>query len=79
MKMNELNPSKSQCQTVAKIILKQHPKSFADDMRDGTVIGIGYGSLSTQLKAQVEHVNVFKCSLRMKEAEKGLKFTCRHR
>nr|XP_055063835.1 uncharacterized protein LOC129446653 [Misgurnus anguillicaudatus] len=57
MRLTELNPSKSQCLTVAKMIVKQHPGSFADVMRDGTVIGSGYGSLLSQLKTQVEHVN----------------------
>ncbi len=57
MRLSELNPTKSQCLTVAKMIVKQHPKSFADVMRDGTVIGSGYGSLVTQLKTRVEHVN----------------------
>lgn len=50
MRLNELNPSKSQCLTVAKMIVKQHPKNFADVMRDGTLIGSDYGSLLTQLK-----------------------------
>ncbi|CAL8290569.1 unnamed protein product [Merluccius merluccius] len=57
MRLTELNPSKSQCLTVAKMIVKQHPKCFADVMRDGTVIGSGYGSLLTQIKTRVEHVN----------------------
>ncbi|XP_063740194.1 uncharacterized protein LOC134864834 [Eleginops maclovinus] len=57
MRLTEPNPSKSQCQTIAKMIVKQHPKSFADVMRDGTVICSGYGSLLTQLKTRVEHVN----------------------
>ncbi|XP_048119596.1 uncharacterized protein LOC125307588 [Alosa alosa] len=57
MRLNEPNPSKSQCQTIAKMIVKQHPKSFVDVMRDGTVIGSGYGSFLTQLKTRVEHVN----------------------
>ncbi|XP_073724406.1 uncharacterized protein [Misgurnus anguillicaudatus] len=57
MRLTELNPSKSQCLTVAKMIVKQHPESFADVMRDGTVIGSGYGSLLSQLKTRVEHVN----------------------
>lgn len=57
MRLNELNPSKSQCLTVAKMIVKQHPKNFADVMRDGTLIGSDYGSLLTQLKTRVEHVN----------------------
>ncbi|TKS67895.1 Gamma-aminobutyric acid receptor subunit beta-3 GABA(A) receptor subunit beta-3 [Collichthys lucidus] len=57
MRLNEQNPSKSQCQAIAKMIVKQHPQSFADVMRDGTVIDSGYASLMTQLKTQVEHVN----------------------
>ncbi|XP_041866818.1 uncharacterized protein LOC121655942 [Melanotaenia boesemani] len=57
MRMTELNPSKAQCLTVAKSIVQQYPQSFADIMRDGTVIGSGYGSLLTQLKTRVEHVN----------------------
>lgn len=57
MRLNEPNPTKSQCQAIAKMIVKQHPQSFADVMRDGTVIGSGYASLLTQLKTRVEHVN----------------------
>ena len=57
MRLTELNPSKSQCLKVAKMIVKQHPRGFADIMTDGTVIGSGYGSLLTQLKTRVEHVN----------------------
>lgn len=57
MRLSELNPSKSQCLTVARKIVKQHPKSFADVMKDGTLIGSGFGSLVTQLKTRVEHVN----------------------
>ncbi|XP_046900231.1 uncharacterized protein LOC124483728 [Hypomesus transpacificus] len=57
MRLTELNPSKSQCLTVAKMIVKQHPGSFADVMRYGTIIGSGYGSLLTQLQTRVEHVN----------------------
>ncbi len=50
MRLTESNSSKSQCLTVAKSIVKQHLQSFANVMRDGTVIGSGYGSLLTQLK-----------------------------
>lgn len=57
MRLSELNPSKSQCLTVARKIVRQHPKSFADVMKDGTLIGSGFGSLVTQLKTRVEHVN----------------------
>ncbi|XP_076594907.1 uncharacterized protein LOC143325601 isoform X2 [Chaetodon auriga] len=57
MRLTELNPSKSQCLTVAWMIVKQHPRSFADVMKDGTKIGSGFGSLVTQLKTRIEHVN----------------------
>ncbi|XP_053191212.1 uncharacterized protein LOC128375020 [Scomber japonicus] len=57
MRLSALNPSKSQCQTVARKIVREHPKSFADVMKDGTLIGSGFGSLATQLKTRVEHVN----------------------
>ncbi|CAB1440706.1 unnamed protein product [Pleuronectes platessa] len=63
MRLTELNPSKSQCLTVAKMIVKQHPRSFAD----GTVIGSGYGSLLTQLKTRVEHVNRGNVLIRRRE------------
>ncbi|KAG9273476.1 hypothetical protein AMEX_G547 [Astyanax mexicanus] len=57
MRLAELNPSKSQCLTVAKMIVKEHPGSFADVLRDGTRIGSGYGSVLTQLKTRIEHLN----------------------
>ncbi|KAF4097387.1 hypothetical protein G5714_021395 [Onychostoma macrolepis] len=57
MRLTELNPSKSQCLIVAKKIVKQYSQSFADVLVDGTRIGTGYGSLLTQLKTRVEHVN----------------------
>lgn len=57
MRLKELNPSKSQCLIVAKKIIKQYSQSFADVLRDGTRIGTGYGSLLTQIKTRVEHVN----------------------
>lgn len=57
IRLTELNPSKSQCLSIAKMIVKQYPNSFADVLRDGTTIGSGYGSLVTQLKTRVEHVN----------------------
>lgn len=57
MRLTELNPSKSQCLIVAKKIVRQYFQSFADVLRDGTKIGTGYGSLLTQIKTRVEHVN----------------------
>lgn len=57
MRLVELNPSRSDCLTVAKMIVKEHPKSFADILKDGTKIGSGYASLLNQLKTRVEHLN----------------------
>ncbi|KAA0713564.1 hypothetical protein E1301_Tti021829 [Triplophysa tibetana] len=39
MRLAELNPSKSQCLTDAKQIVKQYPQCFADVLRDGIKIG----------------------------------------
>lgn len=38
-------------------MVKQYPQSFADVLKDGTIIGTGYESLLTQIKTRVEHVN----------------------
>nr|XP_055062817.1 uncharacterized protein LOC129445849 [Misgurnus anguillicaudatus] len=69
MRLTELNPSKSQCLIVAKKIVRQYPECFADVLRDGTKIGTGYGSLLTQIKTQVEHVNR-GCSLSRRRTQK---------
>lgn len=58
MRKHTPNPTKAQCLTVVKDIIKQHPQSFADTLDDGqTMIGGGYASLLTQVKVRVEHVN----------------------
>ncbi|XP_076864064.1 uncharacterized protein LOC143516400 [Brachyhypopomus gauderio] len=57
MRLSELNPTRSDCFTVAKMIAKPYPKSFADILKDGTRIGSGYASLVNQLKTRVEHLN----------------------
>ncbi|KAL7873561.1 hypothetical protein AOLI_G00126320 [Acnodon oligacanthus] len=57
MCLYELNPTRSDCFTVAKIFVKQYPKSFADILKDGPRNGSGYASLVNQLKTHVEHLS----------------------
>ncbi|XP_041952199.1 uncharacterized protein LOC121712172 isoform X1 [Alosa sapidissima] len=57
MRVIEANPSRSDCFSVAKKIVRQYPKSFADVLKDGTKIGSGYASLVNQIKSRVEHLN----------------------
>ncbi|XP_067284857.1 uncharacterized protein [Pseudorasbora parva] len=52
----DTNPSRSQCLTVARQIVSQYPKSFADMMGDKQVGG-GYESVLSQLKVRIEHLN----------------------
>lgn len=58
-------------------MVKQYPQSFADVLRDGTQIGTGYGSLLTQIKTRVEHVNRGCMLSRRRKQKKDLKFTSR--
>ncbi|XP_064205652.1 uncharacterized protein LOC135262573 [Anguilla rostrata] len=57
MRLVELNPTRADCHTIAKNIVKQYPKSFADALKDGAIIGSGYASLVNQLKTCIEHLN----------------------
>ena len=57
MRNFHMNPTKSQCSTVAKQIVSKHPDSFADVTDEGEKLGCGYYSLLMQLKTRVEHVN----------------------
>lgn len=57
MRLTEKKSSRSDCLIVAKLFVNQYPKSFADILKNRTTIGNSYGSLLTQLKTRVEHVN----------------------
>ena len=52
-----MNPTKSQCSTVAKQIVAKYPDSFADTTDEGGKLGCEQYSLVMQLKTRVEHVN----------------------
>ncbi|CAL8249770.1 unnamed protein product [Boreogadus saida] len=70
MRLKDLNPTRADCVAVAKGIVREHPDSFADALRDGTRIGSGYSSLVTQIKTRVEHVNRGNALVRHRRAKR---------
>ncbi|XP_075308529.1 uncharacterized protein LOC142369998 [Odontesthes bonariensis] len=52
-----LNPSRSQCATIAKDAVALYPKTFGDVTDEGDLLGCGYTSLLNQFKTRVEHLN----------------------
>ncbi|XP_034092654.1 uncharacterized protein LOC117560013 isoform X1 [Gymnodraco acuticeps] len=57
MRRYEANPTRSQCLTVIRNIIRQYPKSFADMTADWSLLGCGYTSLLIQVKNRIENVN----------------------
>ncbi|XP_016336840.1 uncharacterized protein LOC107684959 [Sinocyclocheilus anshuiensis] len=57
MRRYEANPTRSQCLSVIRNIIRQYPKSFADMGADGSLLGGGYTSLLIQVKNHIENVN----------------------
>lgn len=57
MRRYEANPTRSQCFTVVRNIIRQYPKSFADMTPDGSLLGGGYTSLLIQVKNRIENLN----------------------
>ncbi|KAF4114036.1 hypothetical protein G5714_004259 [Onychostoma macrolepis] len=53
----ELNPTRSQCVTVCRNIIRQYPQSFADLRDNGQLLGNGYTSLLIQIKNRIENLN----------------------
>ncbi|XP_049338743.1 uncharacterized protein LOC125803959 [Astyanax mexicanus] len=53
IRLIEPNPTRSDCVTVAKMVVKEYPESFADILKDGTRIGSGFASLVNQLKREL--------------------------
>lgn len=56
IRIHEENPTRSQCLTVTRQIVRQYPTTFADMVGDRQ-IGVGYESLLSQLKVRIEHLN----------------------
>ncbi|XP_052393908.1 uncharacterized protein LOC127942257 [Carassius gibelio] len=57
MRRYEANPTRAQCLTVVRNIIRQYPKSFADIAPDGSLLCGGYTSLLIQLKNRIENLN----------------------
>lgn len=57
MRKYEANPTRAQCLTVVRNIIRQYPKSFADIAPDGSLLCGGYTSLLIQVKNRIENVN----------------------
>ncbi|KAI9530044.1 hypothetical protein NQZ68_008285 [Dissostichus eleginoides] len=57
MRRYDANPTRLQCLTVIRKIIRQYPKTFADMTADGSLLGCGYTSLLIQVKNRIENVN----------------------
>ncbi|XP_066515946.1 uncharacterized protein [Hoplias malabaricus] len=57
MRKFELCPTRAQCLTVCRNIIRQYPNSFADMFPDGSVMAGGYTSLLIQVKTRIENLN----------------------
>lgn len=57
MRKNEPNPTRSQCLTVCRNLVRQHQNSFADQLDNGQLLGSGYTSLLMQVKNRIDNLN----------------------
>lgn len=57
MRKFELCPTRAQCLTVCRNIIRQYPNSFADIFPDGSLMAGGYTSLLIQVKTRIENLN----------------------
>lgn len=53
----ETNPTRNECLSICRSIVKQYPSSFADITSGGVIIGGGFASLLSQVKARIENLN----------------------
>ena len=57
MLVHEQNPTRATCHTIARMIVRDWPKSFADVGQKGDMLGDGCYSLLQQIKTRVEYKN----------------------
>lgn len=57
MRRHEASPTRSQCLTVVRNIVRQYPNTFADMKPDGSFLGGGYTSLLNQVKNRIENLS----------------------
>ncbi|KAI5614408.1 hypothetical protein C0J50_8995, partial [Silurus asotus] len=77
MRKYDANPTRSQCLTITRQIVRQYPKTFAD-MMGGKQVGGGYESLLSQLKVRIENLNR-KSTLSYHQIRSNNTGTCRKR
>lgn len=53
----EPTPTRAQCLSICKAIVRQYPQSFADQLHDGRIVGEGYSSLLAQIKTRIENLS----------------------
>ncbi|KAL2083090.1 hypothetical protein ACEWY4_020863 [Coilia grayii] len=53
----EENPTRAQCLTVVRNIIRQYPKTFADLTSHGSLLCGGYTTLLIQVKNRIENIN----------------------
>lgn len=54
---HDLNPTRAICHSIARSIVREYPKCFADVGKKGDIVGDGSHSLLQQIKARVEYKN----------------------
>ncbi|KTG03484.1 hypothetical protein cypCar_00010926 [Cyprinus carpio] len=53
----EPTPTRAQCLSICKAIVRQYPQTFADQLHDGRIVGEGYSSLLAQIKTRIENLS----------------------
>lgn len=56
-KGHDLNPTRAICHSIARSIVREYPKCFADVGKKGDIVGDGSHSLLQQIKTRVEYKN----------------------
>uniref|UniRef100_A0A3B4XNK6 Si:dkey-15h8.17 n=1 Tax=Seriola lalandi dorsalis TaxID=1841481 RepID=A0A3B4XNK6_SERLL len=54
---HDLNPTRAICHSIARSIVRDYPKCFADVRKKGDIVGDGCHSLLQQIKTRVEYKN----------------------
>lgn len=51
------NPRRSECATIAKLLIDKYPSSLTDRNLDGETLGCGFSSVLDQIKNRIDNVN----------------------
>ncbi|KAJ4921062.1 hypothetical protein JOQ06_026033 [Pogonophryne albipinna] len=75
MMQHERNPTRAMCHSIVRLIVRSHPKSFADISRRGEVVGDGCPSLLQQVKTRVEYKTRNNTLARRRRSREGRRNT----